>query len=190
MKQNSLTCRHIYSFTVWLQSSFPATMPFTLSYTCNSLAIPSFLLTIPKHTELIHTLLLWDKLFSPPRMYLFHIFCLVNLYITLPWWLSSKKSTCNAGDSGSTPGGGWWEGGEDPLEEGMATHSSIVTWGIPWAEEPGGLQPMGSQELDMNEETEHVPMQTLTHPIRLWQNGPISMNPYSISDIKQSKGNE
>ena len=29
-------------------------------------------------------------------------------------------------------------GGEDPLEEGMATHSSILTWRIPWTEEPGG----------------------------------------------------
>ena len=31
-------------------------------------------------------------------------------------------------------------GGEDPLEEGMATHSSILTWEIPWTEEPGGLE--------------------------------------------------
>ena len=37
-------------------------------------------------------------------------------------------------------------GGEDPLEEGMATHSSILTWEIPWTEEPGGLQSMGSQK--------------------------------------------
>ena len=36
-------------------------------------------------------------------------------------------------------------GGEDPLEEGMATHSSILAWKIPWMEEPGGLQSMGSQ---------------------------------------------
>ena len=34
-------------------------------------------------------------------------------------------------------------GREDPLEEGMATHSSILAWRIPWTEEPGGLQPMG-----------------------------------------------
>ena len=33
---------------------------------------------------------------------------------------------------------------EDPLEKGMATHSSILAWRIPWTEEPGGLQPMGS----------------------------------------------
>ena len=36
-------------------------------------------------------------------------------------------------------------GGEDPLEEGMAAHSSILAQRIPWTEEPGGLQSMGSQ---------------------------------------------
>ena len=36
-------------------------------------------------------------------------------------------------------------GREDPLEEGMATHSSILAWRIPWTEEPGGLQTMGWQ---------------------------------------------
>ena len=37
---------------------------------------------------------------------------------------------------------------EDPLEKEMATHSIILAWEIPWTEEPGGLQSMGSQELD------------------------------------------
>ena len=37
-------------------------------------------------------------------------------------------------------------GQEDPLEEGMATHSSILAWEIPWTEEPGGLQPHGGTE--------------------------------------------
>ena len=36
---------------------------------------------------------------------------------------------------------------EDPLEEGMATHSSILAWRIPWTEEPGGLQFMGLQRV-------------------------------------------
>ena len=40
-------------------------------------------------------------------------------------------------------------GQEDPLEKEMATHSSILAWRIPWIEEPGRLQPMGSQEWDM-----------------------------------------
>ena len=35
---------------------------------------------------------------------------------------------------------------EDPLEKEMATHSSILAWDIPWTEEPGGLQSMGSQK--------------------------------------------
>ena len=39
---------------------------------------------------------------------------------------------------------------EDPLKEGMATHSSILAWRIPWAEEPGGLQSMESQRVRHN----------------------------------------
>ena len=37
----------------------------------------------------------------------------------------------------------WSLGQEDPLEEGMATHSIVLAWRIPWTEEPGGLQPIG-----------------------------------------------
>ena len=44
-------------------------------------------------------------------------------------------------DLGSTPGQ------KDPLEEGMATHSSVLAWRIPWTEEPGGLQSMGLQRV-------------------------------------------
>ena len=40
---------------------------------------------------------------------------------------------------------------EDPLEKERTTHSSILVWKIPWAEEPGGLQSMKTQELDMTE---------------------------------------
>ena len=38
-------------------------------------------------------------------------------------------------------------GQEDPLEEDMAAHSGILAWRIPWTEEPGGLQSMGSQSI-------------------------------------------
>ena len=38
-------------------------------------------------------------------------------------------------------------GREDPLEKEMATHSSILAWRIPWTEEPGGLQSMGTQRV-------------------------------------------
>ena len=51
-------------------------------------------------------------------------------------------------------------GGEDPLGEETATHSSILAWEIPRTEEPGGLQPMGSQRVDMaeqlNNNKEHI----------------------------------
>ena len=41
---------------------------------------------------------------------------------------------------------------KDPLEKGMTTHSSILAWRIPWAEEPGGLQSRESKESDMTEQ--------------------------------------
>ena len=41
-------------------------------------------------------------------------------------------------------------GREDPLEEELATHSSIVTWEVPWTEEPGGLQSKRSQRVRLN----------------------------------------
>ena len=41
-------------------------------------------------------------------------------------------------------------GREDPLEKGVATHSSILAWRIPWTEEPGGLQSVGSQSVGHN----------------------------------------
>jgi len=41
-------------------------------------------------------------------------------------------------------------GREDALEKEMATHSSILGWKIPWTEEPGGIQSMGSQRLGHN----------------------------------------
>ena len=43
-------------------------------------------------------------------------------------------------------------GGKDPLEKGMATHSSFLVWRIPWSEEPGaGYSPWGCKELDTTE---------------------------------------
>ena len=39
---------------------------------------------------------------------------------------------------------------DDPLEEGMATHSSVLAWRTPWTEEPGGLQSMGSQRVRLD----------------------------------------
>ena len=55
----------------------------------------------------------------------------------LPRWLSDKESAYYAGDSGDM---GSILDQKDTLMEGMATHSSILAWRIPWTEEPGGLQ--------------------------------------------------
>ena len=52
-----------------------------------------------------------------------------------------QQSACNARDPGSIP---CWK---DPLEKGMATHSSILAWRIPWTEEPGRLESMGLQRV-------------------------------------------
>ena len=53
-----------------------------------------------------------------------------------------KNPPANAGDTGVILGR------ENPLEEEMVTHSSILSWTIPWTEEPGGLQSMGSQRME------------------------------------------
>ena len=58
-----------------------------------------------------------------------------------PGGSDSKASVYNAGDSVRALG---WE---DPLEKEMAIHSSTIAWKIPWTEEPGRLQSMGSQRV-------------------------------------------
>ena len=58
---------------------------------------------------------------------------------SFPCGSAGEESACNLGDLG-------WE---DPLEKGKATFSSVLAWRIPWTEEPGRLQSMGSQESDM-----------------------------------------
>ena len=69
----------------------------------------------------------------------------VCVCVGLPWSLRAKESTCNARDPG------WkFRMGKTPPEEGMTTHSSILAWRIPWTEEPGGLQFMGSQRVGHN----------------------------------------
>ena len=61
------------------------------------------------------------------------------------WWVpggsDSKESACNAGDPGLVPGS------RRSLEKGVATHSFILAWRIPWTEEPGRLQSMGLQRV-------------------------------------------
>ena len=62
-----------------------------------------------------------------------------------------NESSCNAGDPGLIPGFGI------SLEKGMATHSSVLAWRIPWTEEPGGLQSVGvKKESDATERLTHT----------------------------------
>ena len=63
-----------------------------------------------------------------------------------------KASACNAGDPGSIPG---WE---DPLEKGMATHSSVLAWVIPWTVETG----WGCKESDTTVRLTHAHTHTHT----------------------------
>ena len=68
------------------------------------------------------------------------VFCKVGF----PGDSDGKESACSAGDLGS----------KRPLEKGMAAHSSILAWRIPWTEEPDGLRacgPRGHKEVDMTE---------------------------------------
>ena len=58
---------------------------------------------------------------------------------------NSKEPTYNAGDLRSVP-----ESERSPGGEGMATHYSIFAWEVPWTEEPGGLQSIGSQRVGHN----------------------------------------
>ena len=65
-----------------------------------------------------------------------------------PGGSDGKESASNVGDSGLSPG---WD---DPLEKEMATHASILAWEIPWTEESGWLQSMGSRRVGYNLATE------------------------------------
>ena len=67
------------------------------------------------------------------------IFITVIAYRGFPGGSVVKNLSANAGEADLIPGQ------EDLLDEGMATHSCILAWRIPWTEEPGGLQSMGSQ---------------------------------------------
>ena len=69
-------------------------------------------------------------------------FCvLISCYQGIPGGWDGKASACGAGDLGSIPRL------RRPLEKEMATHSSTLAWKIPWTEEPGRLQSLGSQRV-------------------------------------------
>ena len=75
-----------------------------------------------------------------------------------PSGTDGKQSTCIAGDRV------WSQGQEDPLEKEMATHSSILSWRIPWTEEPGRLQSMVLQRIGQDWVTGITPKIKCTPP--------------------------
>ena len=93
-------------------------------------------------SSVAHGLFLWDssgnvgQIFLPPSQ--------VQGLLGFPGGSDSKESPVM--QETSVPPLGW----EDPLEKAMATHSSILAWEIPWTEEPGGLESMGSQRVRHN----------------------------------------
>ena len=70
--------------------------------------------------------------------------CKFKVFSGLPMWHRGKESTCQCRRHKRC---GFFLGQKDPLEEEMATHSSILAWRIPWTEEPGGLQSTGLQRV-------------------------------------------
>ena len=90
-----------------------------------------------------NSLLILNKAFPPPPREVtcslrFRLTPISNLDET--GGLDGKESACNTGDPGSIPGSG--------RSPGVRSHSSILAWRIPWTEEPGGLQSMGSQRVE------------------------------------------
>ena len=84
-----------------------------------------------------------NKPLGPFRRFLISVFERQGL-LGVSGWLSGKASACSAGDTGVV--GLTRESGRS-LEEGMAIHSSILAWRIPWTKEPGGLQSTGLQRV-------------------------------------------
>ena len=71
----------------------------------------------------------------------------------IPYYFSGKDPTCQLQELQV-----WSLGWEDPLDEEMATHSSIPAWETPWTEEPGGLQSMELQRVRRDWATEYTDM--------------------------------
>ena len=77
-------------------------------------------------------------------------------FVGLPRWLSGKTICLSVQEMQET----WirpldWE---DPLEEEMATHSSVLAWEIPWTKELGGLQSVGSHRVGHDLTHKHIPL--------------------------------
>ena len=104
---------------------------------------------------------LWDAISSPMTLLFLHT-NLTSLYththIYIYTWASLMTNTVK-NPPAMQETWVWSLGQEDPLEEGTATHSSILAWRIPWTEELGGLQSMGSQRVGHDWATKHSAME-------------------------------
>ena len=123
----------------------------SVAHSCLTLCDPMNCNTpgLPVH----HQLLEFTQTHVRPFKILFALFNLI--------YQKKKKNThTHTKESYVSPGGSlvknlpliketqvWFLGREDPLEEGMATHSTLLAWKIPWTEEPGELQSMGLQRV-------------------------------------------
>ena len=86
--------------------------------------------------------ILWNSMFSWRYLSLSPLLFTSLLSSGLPWWLKKVKRLPTLQETRVQS-----LGQEDPLEKEMATHSSTLAWRIPWTEESGGLQSMGSQRV-------------------------------------------
>ena len=71
-------------------------------------------------------------------------------------------------------------GWEDPLEQGMETHSSILAWRIPWTEEPSGLSPRGRKEPDTTEATQLMVALQCCVSFLQYKLAPLNMSLFSL----------
>ena len=97
-----------------------------------------------------------------------------KVILRLPGGSGGKEFACNAGE----------EGGEDPLEKGMAVHSSILAWRIPWTEEPGRLPSMPKESDTIEQLTLHF--QSYSGPNGLKK---VATKSYHIVFTKKNKIN-
>ena len=95
---------------------------------------------------LLHPALLGDGAETHPHPTNTSQLCWLHLYLPFPSLVAQRVKNLPAMQET------WVQslGQEDPLEKGMATHSNILAWRIPWIEDPGGLQSMGSQSIGHN----------------------------------------
>ena len=103
----------------------------------------------------------------------------IQLCIRLPWWLAMQETQ---------EMGVQFLGWQDPLEEEIATHSSTLTWEIPWTEEAGGLQSMGSQRVEHDWARPHTHLRaqpsTLPSELESWNSEVESSGPETAPGLE------